>query len=260
MRHRHVVARAETGLEEEGRLLRLRDRHSVDLDPDMARARKDVHAGVRIAGMCEDLLVLLVPCVHRVPLEPDCVTQLLEGGLLVAQRRAGSFLATGPDREGAPVTAAGRVSDAVGRQQLGTDVGGREVVGRVGRLLPDKQRTGRVCDEHAAEVGADPLCSMLDANATALRDSRWCCGTHLGSSSVRQGSIAPPSVPRRPVSELCSRSVADTGLAVLAAVVDEPEHAGAAADLERVDGDLCRQERAALRSTSERDRRGPPVS
>src|SRR4029079_11861983 len=92
-------------------------------------------------------------------------------------------------------------------------------------------------------------------------DCRWCRGAHLGSS-VRQCPIAPAERARATcpgaVSILSRRD--QTGLAVLAAVVDEPEDAGAAADLERVDGDLGREERPALRSAGERDRRRPPVS
>ena len=47
---------------------------------------------------------------------------------------------------------------------------------------------------------------------------------------------------------------------MLAAVLDEPEDAEPAVDLERVERDLGREERALLGSAGELDRGGPPVS
>ena len=65
-----VVAGRQAGLEHHDRRRRLGQHVPVELDPDRAGRAQRVDPGVRVAGMDEDLLVLLVPGVQRVPLEP----------------------------------------------------------------------------------------------------------------------------------------------------------------------------------------------
>ena len=105
------------------------------------------------------------------PVEPDRVAQLLERRLLVAHGGAGRLSAAGPDGEGLAVSAARGVGDAAVRRELGADVGERDVVGRVLRLLPDEERPSGVGDELAAEVGANPFRALLQAYAAA--DAGW---------------------------------------------------------------------------------------
>jgi hypothetical protein len=126
------------------------------------------------------------------------------------------------------------VDAAVRREELAADVSGREVVGRVGGLLPDEQRTGCVRDQLAAEVGTDPLRAVLDAHASSHLGRLCSCGAHVaGSCSIGNGAMSV-SVPPAAVRKLCGGSVAGAGLAVLAAVLDEAKDAELAAELERV--------------------------
>ena len=114
-----------------------------------------------------------------IPVEPDCVAQLLERRLLVPKSGAGCFPAAGGDGEGSSVSTARRVNDAaVGGKELRSDVGGREVVGRVVRLLPDEERVRRVGDELAAEVCPDAFRSALDADASARCRRMGGSGSH----------------------------------------------------------------------------------
>src|SRR5258707_391508 len=84
-----------------------------------------------------------------------------------------------PHREDAAVTATRRVSDTtVLRQQLRADVGRREVVGGVIRLLPDEEWLRRVRDDLAAEVSADALCPPFHAYASACFARPCVCGGH----------------------------------------------------------------------------------
>jgi len=59
-----VVARREAGLEEYSRPLGLGDDLPVDADLDVPGALQDVHPVVRVPGVDEDLLVLLVPRIY----------------------------------------------------------------------------------------------------------------------------------------------------------------------------------------------------
>ncbi len=122
------------------------------------------------------------------PVEPDRVSQVLEGGVHVAKRRAARLLAPGVDGERETLPAAGRVDgSAVRRQELASYVGHREVVGGVLRLLPDEQGPGGVGDELAAEVGANALRALLDAHASALGGLRG-CHAHLDSFRSAAGT------------------------------------------------------------------------
>ena len=71
-----VVAHGQARLEQEHGPGGIGDRDAVDLHHDMARTAQRVDALVRIAGVNEDLFVLLEPGVHRLPLEADRVTEL----------------------------------------------------------------------------------------------------------------------------------------------------------------------------------------
>ncbi len=63
---RDVVARWQPRLEEHSGPLGLGDDLAVDADPDAPRALQDVYPVVGVAGVDEDLLVLLVPRVYLV--------------------------------------------------------------------------------------------------------------------------------------------------------------------------------------------------
>src|SRR5438270_11088755 len=78
VRLRQVIAGREPGLEQQPGTCGLGDRDPLDLDSYMPGAGQDVHPGVRVARVGEDLLVLLEPGVHRVPVEADHVAQLFD--------------------------------------------------------------------------------------------------------------------------------------------------------------------------------------
>src|SRR5262249_33867105 len=119
----------------------------------------------------------------------------------------------------------------------------------------DEQRARRVGDEFAAEVGADPLRALLDADAPARR-CRGCLCAAQGRSSSRYEFAE--RVAAAAVLPLFGRSAA--ALAMLAAVLHEPEHVEPAVELERVQRDLRRQEVALLGTAGELDRGGAPVA
>src|SRR6059058_1260009 len=105
--------------------------------------------------MREDLFVLLEPRVHRIPFEPDSVTQLLERPGFVTHGGGGSLFPAGSDGERAAVTSARRVGEAaVGLEQLQADVGESKVVRRVVGLFPHEQGGCRVDNELPAEIRA----------------------------------------------------------------------------------------------------------
>jgi len=63
---RDVVAGRQDGLEENPWTIRLGYDLAVHADPDVTGALEDVHPVVRVPGMDEDFLVLLVPVVYVV--------------------------------------------------------------------------------------------------------------------------------------------------------------------------------------------------
>jgi hypothetical protein len=66
-----VVAHREDGLQQHPGPGRLGDDGAADADAHSSGAPQDVDAGVRVAGVDEDLIVLLEHAVHRVPVEGD---------------------------------------------------------------------------------------------------------------------------------------------------------------------------------------------
>jgi hypothetical protein len=64
------------------------------------------------------------------------------------------------------VAAAGGVLDPSHRDQLGPDIGRRQVVDRVVRPLPDEDRVDGVGDELAGQIGAHSFAARLDLYAT----------------------------------------------------------------------------------------------
>jgi hypothetical protein len=75
---RDVVASRQPRLEQQRRPVRVGDLHAVHLDLDVPGAVQDVDARVRVVWVDENLLVLLEPSVHGVPVEADQVAQLLD--------------------------------------------------------------------------------------------------------------------------------------------------------------------------------------
>ena len=118
-----VVARREAGLEEERRLMGVGDRDAVHLDLHVTRAVQDVDPRVRVVGVDEDLLVLLEPAVHRVPVEADQAAQLFDRRLRVVPRGVLGLPVAALDREVLGLAPARRVPrTAVRRQELRADV------------------------------------------------------------------------------------------------------------------------------------------
>ena len=144
----------------------------------------------------EDLLVLLEPGVHGLPLEADMVPELLDGGVGIAHGGIAGLGVTHPHRQVFGVAPAGRVADLACWHQFGDDVGRGEVVGRVVGHLPDQQRSDGVGHEVAPEVGADPLGAPLDPNPSSRAIS------HGPRNPIRDRGIPlvlyPLPVDRRP--------------------------------------------------------------
>jgi hypothetical protein len=123
----------------------------------------------------EDLLVLLEPAVHGVPVEADEAAELFDGRLGVVPRGVLGLPVAALDREVVGVSPTRRVTSATARrEELHADVVAREVVGGVVRDLPDQLRLERVGDELAAQVGPDPLRPVFDAHSVS-----WAWVRHL---------------------------------------------------------------------------------
>jgi hypothetical protein len=76
---RDVIAHGQVRLEEEARFVRIGHRDPADDNANVPRALQDVNAGVRIARMNVDLLVLLGASVHRRPMEADVAADFVDG-------------------------------------------------------------------------------------------------------------------------------------------------------------------------------------
>src|SRR5204862_2429282 len=75
---RQIVAGRQPGLEEQAWPGTLRDDLAGDLHPDVAGAARHIDPVVRVTGVDKDLVILLVPGVHLVPVESDVVPERLE--------------------------------------------------------------------------------------------------------------------------------------------------------------------------------------
>ena len=82
----------------------------VELDPHAPGGAQRVDAGVGVAGVDEDLLVLLEPGVQRVPLEPRRAGQALQSVVAVDAQRARAVELAGPQA----VAAGGAAAQALG--------------------------------------------------------------------------------------------------------------------------------------------------
>ena len=161
-----VAAGRQPGLEEEDRRAALGEDDALELDPQLPRRAQRVDPGVGAAGMDEDPLVLLVPGLERLPLDPH--------------RPGGADLVTLFDH-------AGRRAELLERRRV--DVLVRHVVLRVVRVLPDVEGALRI--EHRAPVedtaqaprrGLDVARADGAARvAGRIRDRDW--GRHLRDPS-----------------------------------------------------------------------------
>jgi hypothetical protein len=120
---------------------------------------------VRVARVGVDRLVLLEPLAHRAPVQPDQVPQLRQRGLGILQRSRRAS-AGRLDVEDLRVAAAGECSVRPTGDQLGPDIGRRQVVDRVMRPLPDEDRVDGVGDYLAGQIGTHSFAARLDLYAT----------------------------------------------------------------------------------------------
>src|SRR5262249_45117034 len=149
------------------------------------------------------------------------------------ERGADRLFAVGSDGERLSVaTARGMDAVPVGREQFRADVVEGEIIGRVVGLLPDEQRLGCVGDEFAAEVGADPLGAVLEADASP-HPGRL-CSREAHRLLLRCRECGRHSLLAAPVRGLCGGSAAGKVAAVLAAVLNQTEDAQLAAEAYRV--------------------------
>jgi hypothetical protein len=85
-----VVPSRQSGLEHQHRGAAFGQAHAVEFNGDAAGRAQSVDAGVAVAGVDEDLLVLLEPGIQGIPLEPGPAGQSLDCGVVaVDQRPAG---------------------------------------------------------------------------------------------------------------------------------------------------------------------------
>ena len=157
-----VVPGGQAGLEDQHRRGRLGQHDAVELDPHDARGTKGVDPGVGVARMDEDLLVLLEPVVHGLPVEADGAGEPGHLGLGVEVCAARTLDLAHPQAVAlgaAPfeVRAATFVD-----QGVTVDVADRDVVLRVERPFEDVQSIERVEDGRVAERPPHPSRRGLD--------------------------------------------------------------------------------------------------
>src|SRR5262249_40012550 len=149
------------------------DLHAVHLDLDVPRAVQDVDALVRVVRVDEDLLVLLEPSVHRVPVEANQAAQLLDRRLRVVPGGVLDLAAAALDRELERLAPARRARrPAVRRQQLHAYVLAWKVIRGVVGNLPYKLEAPGVGDQLSTEVRTHPFGPVLDMDT--LSSLRHC--------------------------------------------------------------------------------------
>ena len=210
---RDVPARREAGLDEQQRAVGLGDDRPVELDADMARAAQHVDAVVRVARVLEDLVVLLPPRVHRVPVEGDVpgdVGARVDRLRVVPDRVLGDPVADA-DREVARLALARAGGVLVRRlEQVVADVLQREVVDGEMALLEEDQDAVRVGDGLAAEHHADALDRRFDRDDLAGPRPRDHRHVHVLDGLGHGAMVADARTGRRGQSS-CSSTYASTG-------------------------------------------------
>src|SRR5712691_12683213 len=158
---RHVPARRETGLVEHERPLGVGDNPRAVLDDKVARALADVVAVIRIGGVTDDALVLLVEAIHLLPGERNAAAELASvigrGGVVPCA----PGLAPLAEGHGEPLGIAEGGGPRV--RFLADEYAGPNVVQREVR---DGVAAGLVEQEHVFAVG-DPLLGELDSEPSA---------------------------------------------------------------------------------------------
>src|SRR5215475_5092878 len=115
--------------------------------------------------MDEDLLVLLEPPAHGVPLEADQLAQLVDRRLRVVPGSVLDLAVAALHGEVVGVATTRRTSCVpVRSQQFHAYVLPREVIRGIVRDLPYQLEALRVGDELSAEVGSYPFGPILDMN------------------------------------------------------------------------------------------------
>jgi hypothetical protein len=155
-----VVAGRQAGLEHQHRRARLGQRHALERGPDVPVRAERVDADIRVAGVDEDLLVLLIPRIERVPVEAGRACHPVDR--VVAE-----------DPHGArPVQAARAQAVAACRalaepllvvfvdEEARVDVLGRDVVLRVVRPFPHVPRPGGVENLHRPHRSLDSVAPL----------------------------------------------------------------------------------------------------
>ena len=126
---------------------------TVEVDLVRAAGPYGVYAGVWVARVDEDLLVLLVPCVHYAPLEPGRSDETLDRVLAVDAQRLRPFDVLEAQAVAACVSPAEPPCMVLAHQHGWVDVG--KVGPRVLVVLPDDQRGPGVEDRLAVPHRAD---------------------------------------------------------------------------------------------------------
>src|SRR5262249_39746960 len=162
----YVPARGKAGLVQHKRSVRARDEMVGVTNYEVSRGAADVDAMVRVGGVAEDALVLLVEGVHRAPRERDRVAQ--RAGLrwrvdVLPGAALGDLAVAADDVE--PVRRAEiRVSALMvgGLQHTLLDVADREVGDGIPGRLEEDQRAVASGDLAAAEPDTHPTPERLE--------------------------------------------------------------------------------------------------
>ncbi|ELB93205.1 FMNH2-dependent monooxygenase [Rhodococcus wratislaviensis IFP 2016] len=214
----HVVAHRQRRLEQQSRADGVGDERVTDEHLDVPGGRQHVDADIRVAGVDEHLLILLVPGVHPVPVERDVraeVEGVLQFGVVSPHGLLGATVA---DDEipvpGLALPRAGR-GGVDGLEEVEVHVVAGNVVNGQVPLLEQVHRTGGVGNHLTAEQHPDALMIGFDRDAAVLREllggggMRESCGHHsmvrlrrpvrlFGSQGDRNGarvrSAATPAV------------------------------------------------------------------
>src|ERR1700760_5157290 len=136
---------------------------------------KCIDADIRVAGMDEDLLVLLIPGIERVPVEAGCANHPVDRVVAEDPHGARAVHAARSQAMASCRTLAEALLVVFVNEKARVDVIGRDVVLRVVRPFPDIPRPGGVenllaveCRPHAPRRGFDVigLCDHLGVVAT----------------------------------------------------------------------------------------------
>ncbi len=151
-----VVAGRQAGLEHQHRRGTLGERDPLQRDPDTPVRAKCVDADVRVSGMDEDLLLLLIPGIQRVPVETSSAGHPADRFVAEDTHASRAVFAAGPQSVPACRPLADALLVVLIHEETLIDVLDRDVVLGVERPFPHVPRPRAVEDQLAAKRRPHP--------------------------------------------------------------------------------------------------------